>query len=479
MFKPLTSLYSYKFPKVIAYMLQVSEYDLWNYFKWLNRTKDFSQIIKRKQLVYTSKSKLIYGFLVIVFILQILFGLTLIYFGLFQHLSGGIYFGLATLISYPIIWPYLLILGLMIVKLLIINPQIKSNNLLAKKKFQEFSGIKIAVLGSYGKTTMKELLLTVLSAGKSVQATPGNQNVASSHYKFSKLIKGNEDILIIEYGEGRKKDIIRFAHITQPTHAIITGLAPVHQDHYKNLDQQADDLISIKKFVPEDQIFANADSLELKPYILNNLKTYSYQQVMGWKIIDIKSQINGLSFKMTKNNQILTLKSQLIGRHLIGSLALVVALADRFGLDQKTIEQAVSQTKPFEHRMEPYELNGATIIDDTYNGNLEGVRAGLVLLKELKFKRKIYVTPGLVDQGKKSHEIHFLIGRLIARAQPDRVILMNNSTTPFIREGLIKEFFKGEIMIEKEPLKFYQNLNLMVTKGDLVLLQNDWPDNYS
>ncbi len=177
MFKPLTSLYSYKFPKVIAYMLQVSEYDLWNYFKWLNRTKDFSQIIKRKQLVYTSKSKLIYGFLVIVFILQILFGLTLIYFGLFQHLSGGIYFGLATLISYPIIWPYLLILGLMIVKLLIINPQIKSNNLLAKKKFQEFSGIKIAVLGSYGKTTMKELLLTVLSAGKSVQATPGNQNV--------------------------------------------------------------------------------------------------------------------------------------------------------------------------------------------------------------------------------------------------------------------------------------------------------------
>ncbi len=256
-------------------------------------------------------------------------------------------------------------------------------------------------------------------------------------------------------------------------------MAPVHQDHYKNLDQQADDLISIKKFVPEDQIFANADSLELKPYILNNLKTYSHQQVMGWKIIDIKSQINGLSFKMTKNNQILTLKSQLIGRHLIGSLALVVALADRFGLDQKTIEQAVSQTKPFEHRMEPYELNGATIIDDTYNGNLEGVRAGLVLLKELKFKRKIYVTPGLVDQGKKSHEIHFLIGRLIARAQPDRVILMNNSTTPFIREGLIKEFFKGEIMIEKEPLKFYQNLNLMVTKGDLVLLQNDWPDNYS
>ncbi len=478
MFKPLTSLYSYKFPKVITYMLQISEYDLWNYLKWLNRTRDFSQIIKRKQLVYTSKSKLIYGFLVVVFILQILFGLTLIYLGLFQHLSGGIYFGLATLISYPIIWPYLIVVGLLIVKILIINPQTINNNLLAKKKFQEFSGIKIAVLGSYGKTTMKELLLTVLSAAKNVEATPGNQNVATSHYNFSQLIKGDEDILIIEYGEGRKKDIAKFAQITQPTHAIITGLAPVHQDHYKNLAQQAEDLISITNFVSNDHIFANLDSIELKPYISKTFKTYSREQVMGWKISDIKSQINGISFKMTKNDQILKLKSPLIGRHLIGPLALVVALADYFGLDQKTIELAVSQTKPFEHRMEPYELNGAMIIDDTYNGNIEGIKAGLELLKELKFKRKIYVTPGLVDQGQKSHEIHFLIGRLIAKAKPDRVVLMNNSTTSSIQAGLFNEVFKGEIIIENEPLRFYQNLNLMFARGDLVLLQNDWPDNY-
>lgn len=71
------------------------------------------------------------------------------------------------------------------------------------------------------------------------------------------------------------------------------------------------------------------------------------------------------------------------------------------------------------------------------------------------------------------------MGRLIAEAVPDMVVLIQHSVTQDIQKGLEEAGYKGELLIENDPLNFYQNLNLFVANGDLVMLQNDWPDNYS
>ena len=105
--------------------------------------------------------------------------------------------------------------------------------------------------------------------------------------------------------------------------------------------------------------------------------------------------------------------------------------------------------------------------------------AGLKLLKELPAKRKIYVTPGLVDQGKDSPVIHRRLGEAIARAQPDLVVLMRHSVTDEIVDGIKAKNYKGQLVIEEDPLNFYTHLDQFVAAGDLVLLQNDWPDQYN
>ncbi|KKQ78002.1 MAG: UDP-N-acetylmuramoyl-tripeptide-D-alanyl-D-alanine ligase, partial [Candidatus Daviesbacteria bacterium GW2011_GWA1_38_7] len=125
------------------------------------------------------------------------------------------------------------------------------------------------------------------------------------------------------------------------------------------------------------------------------------------------------------------------------------------------------------------EAGGAWIIDDTYNGNIEGMLAGLRLLKELPARRKVYVTPGLVDQGKDSAAIHHQLGKAIVRARPDLIILMKHSVTDGIIRGIRDEKYNGQLVIEEDPLNFYNNLDQFVAAGDLVLLQNDWPDNYN
>jgi UDP-N-acetylmuramoyl-tripeptide--D-alanyl-D-alanine ligase len=129
--------------------------------------------------------------------------------------------------------------------------------------------------------------------------------------------------------------------------------------------------------------------------------------------------------------------------------------------------------------MQPYQLAGAWIVDDTYNGNLEGIRAGTELLKELPARRKVYVTPGLVGQGQEKQRVHLEVGQLIAHARPDLVVLMQNSVTDYIKQGLAKAKFQGELQIETNPLEFYTNLTHFVAAGDLVVMQNDWTDNYA
>jgi UDP-N-acetylmuramoyl-tripeptide--D-alanyl-D-alanine ligase len=134
---------------------------------------------------------------------------------------------------------------------------------------------------------------------------------------------------------------------------------------------------------------------------------------------------------------------------------------------------------PFEHRMQPRNVSGATVIDDTYNGNIDGMQAGLRMLKDMPGSRKIYVTPGLVDQGKETKRVHRDLGVSIAKVKPHIVVLMHNSVTKYIVGGMRAEGYKGELRVENDPLKFYTNLDNFIAAGDVVLLQNDWTDNYA
>ena len=128
--------------------------------------------------------------------------------------------------------------------------------------------------------------------------------------------------------------------------------------------------------------------------------------------------------------------------------------------------------------MEPRQLGGAWVIDDAYNGNIEGMKAGLSLLKALPAKRRIYVTPGLVDQGVETEAVHLELGRVIGDTAPDTVVLMQNSVTEYIQAGLTESGFTGNIRLESHPLEYYSNLDQHLAAGDVAMLQNDWPDSY-
>lgn len=479
MIRGFISLYLPSYPSVVVYMLQSTEYEVGPYLRWYWRTTNFTTVMHRRTLDRTKAARLLLLALRLGIGLQIIGALLLIYAGIWHHVVGATAFGAALLIGYPVMWAHLVVLPLLLGRWFVSGPADQRLIQASEAIFAEHQGKRIAVAGSYGKTTMKELLLTVLGEGLDVAATPANKNVSSSHARFAQKLTGKEDVLIIEYGEGKPGDVARFARLTHPTHAVITGLAPAHLDHYKTLKAAGEDIFAVADYLDGQNVYVNDESESIKPFIQPSYETFNAAGALGWKTSAVKVDLSGTNFMLKKGKQSLKLHSALVGHHQVGFLAFVAALALELGLTEKQVVAGVAKTKPFEHRMQPYPLAGAWIVDDTYNGNLEGLRAGTRLLHELKAKRKIYVTPGLVDQGEESERVHKAAGKLIAEAQPDLVVLMQNSVTKYIEAGLKAGKYSGELQIEANPLDFYTNLNHFVAAGDLVVMQNDWTDNYA
>lgn len=477
--KRLLSQYSYRYAAALVYMLQSTEYQVKPYLAWYRRVPSFGSVMKRRTLDKTQAARLLWLGLVTGMFLQIIAGAALAAYGQVEANYLLMTLGAIVIVSYPQIWARLVVVPLWLGKKIITEPRQHKQIVASEAIFRNHPGTCIAVLGSYGKTTMKELLAVVLAEEKNVAATPANKNVAISHALFAQKLTGDEDVLVIEYGEGAPGDIERFAKVTHPTMAVVTGLAPAHLDQYPTFESAAEDIFSINQLVAPEVVFVNNEPAAVKPYIHTGNITYNRHAVGEWSIHKVYVSIEGTTFEMRKGKDNLKLTSGLIGQHQVGPLATVAAIAHKLGMSNAAIERGIAKTTAFEHRMQARPLRGGWILDDTYNGNIEGVKAGLEILRELEAKRKIYVTPGLVDQGAETGRVHIEMGYAIAEANPDQVVLMENSVTRFIQQGLKEKAYGGDIRLETDPLEFYTNIEHFIAAGDVVLMQNDWTDNYN
>jgi len=454
----------------LVYMLQQFEYDAAKFSKWMLEYPNLFRARRRSKLVLTKRAqgmKLIaYGFYMLwmIGVLSLSFWVEPVYL-------------LGLTLAIPATGMVLIALTIL-VQLIVVSPRQRAEIIRAKERLATMQATRIAVLGSYGKTSMKELLLTLLSEAKTIAATPGNKNVLISHARWvNNTLTGDEEVLIVEYGEAAPGDIASFAEFSKPTYAIVTGLAPAHLDYYPSLEAVANDFADIQTEVKPQNIWCSNTS-ELLTTRFPGAHLYDQKGAAGYTVSDVTVSFSGTKFSLQIGKSRLAISSGLVGRHHIGPIVAAISIAKQIGLSNKQIISGIAKTKSYEHRMQPRELHGAWVIDDAYNGNIEGMKAGLLLLAELPAKRRIYVTPGLVDQGDENERVHHDLGELIAQANPDQVVLMKNSATKYIQQGLERADYAGRISIESNPLEYYLNLDKHIAAGDVVMLQNDWPDAY-
>ncbi len=465
------SIYLPTVPYVFVYMLQQVENNTHEFLKWVNRLPNYRRVIKRKKLVLTKKTLL-------QLVLSYATATTLLIAVILLFMHGAYAFAVGLFLVQPAAVILMLAYTTRLAAKIIAFKR-RKDYAVASEKLLTHKVTKIVVLGSYGKTTAKELLATTLAEGKLVAATPGNMNVPISHARWIiNKLTGEEEVLIFELGEGEPGDIKRFCELLHPDIAILTGYAPNHLDSYGTVDALKEDLRSIEDFVKPENLYVAEQAADAIAF-QHTVNVFGPKGNGEWHIKNPEVAITGTSFDLVHEKEIISLHSNLIGLHNVPMLALCFKLGLAMGLSKKELETGIARTMPFEHRMQAREINGAWLIDDTYNGNLEGIRAGLELLKNIKAARKMYVTPGLVEQGSENEAVHTEIGRLIAASGPDVVVFMRNSVCDIMQKSLKDHGFKGIIRIESDPLVFYGNIQYELAGGDVVLMQNDWTDNYS
>lgn len=464
-----------RYIRSLVYMLQACEYDVTEFFRWHERVKDFRHVENRKSIVFTAKALLLYGagwFLSLLVLAAALYVL--------QSFSTpwNVVFTIILLIETPV----LAMFGVVFVLLLgqfFQKPIEMARIHEAQKRLATHSGLKIAIAGSYGKTSMREILKNVLLEGKRVAAPIGSYNTPLGVAQFVKTLRGDEEVLIFELGEYYPGDVKKLCDIIRPDMGVITGVNEAHLEKFRSLENATKTIFELSDDLGDKPLYVNAENEAALNASKQSHILYSRDGGNGWTVSDAKTSLEGTSCTILRGNTTILIKSKLLGIHQVGPLVAAADIGIRLGLSAQQIESGISKTTAFDHRLEArVGADGVVTLDDSYNGNPDGVKAVIEFLAGLPHRRW-YVTPGLVEMGARKEAVHKIIGAQLAKAGIEKVVLIRNSVTPFIYDGLKAHDYKGEIIWFDDALAAYAALPNMTVTGDVVLLQNDWPDQYA
>jgi UDP-N-acetylmuramoyl-tripeptide--D-alanyl-D-alanine ligase len=484
-FRNLWTRYHPNYVRALIYMLQANEYYPFEYMAWYHRTSDFYNIEKRKHLVYTLKAILLSVFAWF----SLLWGIGTSAYVAYQTGLPGVIAAIVGFILGPFIVPYTLFI--LIVVLNWLQKPIEAYIIArAKAKLRKMNAVKIGIAGSFGKTTMREILKAVLSEGRRVAAPGGSHNTPLAIARFIESLNGNEEVLVFEFGEYYPGDIKKLCKFVDPDWGVITGVNEAHLERFGTVERASGTIFELADYLKAKSgshmkgsrtkdilVYVNAEGT-VKPRDTESYILYSGKGTDTWKVEHASTGIEGTVIDFSRSDSRVQVHSRLLGLHNTGPLSAAADIAARLGLTVEQIQAGILATKPFEHRIQPRVDGGVIWIDDSYNGNPDGAAAAIEFLKTLKGHRRFYVTPGLVEMGSRKEEIHREMGRKLAEAEIEKVVLIRDSVTPYIEQGLKEAGYKGEILWYDFGPTAYNALPKMTVAGDVILIQNDWPDQY-
>lgn len=367
------------------------------------------------------------------------------------------------------------------ISLCINNPYFnRKNDKFIAAKFEELRSskvIRIGITGSYGKTGCKNILASILSEKYKVVFTEKNYNTPMGIALTVDGMDKNADIFIAEMGARKTGDIKFLADMLEPDHSITTGVCPQHMATFKSLHNIYMEKAYLSKKTKYISVFNGNDKYALKMY-----KEHVGQKIKvtcnksgDFYATDIVMGPEGSVFNVRYEDKIMGLQTRLLGRHNVVNITLCVALAKSLGLSDEMIKNAVKNILPVPHRLEYSYANGIHILDDGYNSNVLGVKYALEVVDSFGCRR-VVVSQGIAEGGKKSAELNIRVGREIA-AHSD-VIILCGKNADYLSRGIKEASFKGAIYKYGSLKKAERHFNEILRTGDVLLLQNDLPDVY-
>lgn len=344
----------------------------------------------------------------------------------------------------------------------------------------------VGVTGSFGKTSTKYFLHTLLSTQYNVLMTPGNYNTTLGVVRtVREQLSPTHQIFLCEMGARHPGDIKEICDLVRPQYGVITAVGEQHLESFGSVENIANAKFELYDAIPpEGKVFLNFDNQTIRQKAASKggkpIVRYGLEGERDYLASDIAVTSGGTEFTMTApDGQSLRYRTRLLGEHNVQNIAAAIAVCCQLGLSLEQLAPAVRRLESAPHRMQMIRGGAYTVIDDAYNSNPKGAEAALRTLSMCQGLR-ILVTPGMVELGEKEFELNYEFGKQAAQ-YCDYAALVNPRQAEPIRQGMLEAGFPPEKLIVADTLQ--QALEFAQSCGQpgqprFVLLENDLPDNY-
>jgi len=327
---------------------------------------------------------------------------------------------------------------------------------LAAEKLSKINPKIVAITASYGKTSIKNFLYQLLKDKYNVYKTPRSVNTLKGIVKDINVdMPLDTEIYIAEAGAREKGDILEIVKFLQNEYSLLGKIGPQHIEYFKTMDNIKNTKLEIFKTSKLKKGFSYEIPYNEKVLVIKD------------KIKNIKSSLNGIEWEVEINGEIHKFECKLLGGFNAINVTLAIFQAMEFGLNVEELKQKILKLEPIPHRLQKIEVGGKIIIDDSFNGNLEGMIESYKLVKEYG-GRKILVTPGIVEA---TDEQNIKLAKKI-----DEVFDLVVLTGSINKKVLCKNIINTDKIVLNDKKNLEKILAENTKQGDLILFSNDAPE---
>lgn len=317
----------------------------------------------------------------------------------------------------------------------------------------------VGVVGSYGKTSTKLALVTVLQKGLRVQYQDGNYNdivtvpliffgqtlpSLLNPIAWTRVFLANEkqitgaypyDVVVVELGTDGPGQIAKFSRYLKLDMAVVSSLAYEHMEFFADIDAVAHEELAVQQL--SDEIIANADLCDQKylATITKPLSTFGRQQGT-YTIRDETEQAGRVHFVIAHGDTQLVAECVNSSRSIVYSATAAAIVAEKVGMSRKQIQSAIAAIQPAPGRMRPLKgIHDVTILDDTYNASPEAVKASLDTLYASPSQHKIALLGNMNELGSFSADAHTDIGNYCDPSKLELVLTLGTDANTYLAEA--------------------------------------------
>jgi UDP-N-acetylmuramoyl-tripeptide--D-alanyl-D-alanine ligase len=311
-------------------------------------------------------------------------------------------------------------------KLILVEDALTALQALAKHHRQQFSIPFIAITGSNGKTTTKELVSTVLASNYRTYTTQGNLNNHIGIPITVLSVKQDAEMAVIEMGANHQKEIASYCEYVLPTHGIITNCGKAHLEGFGGVEGVKKGKGELFDYIRKSNgtIFMFSDYDYLHEMSKGISSIYTYGSVEGNVTGEVITSEPFLNIKLTKGTEANELNTHLVGAYNLPNVLCAVAVGKYFSVPDEKIKKAIEAYVPSNSRSQMIEQGSNHVILDAYNANPSSMKAAIENFAKLKAGNKVLMLGAMMEMGEDSIAEHENIVELIKEYNWKAVVLV-------------------------------------------------------